>query len=174
MSLLDFRGVSLAEGEGVFLRDVDVSVGSGDRLVVFGPAGSGKGTFLRLAAGTLEPSSGSVSLEPPRPGRPAPVGFVRNEGGLLSNLSLLHNVMLPAVYHGLLDPAEAQRRARRLLEELGVSGQAHRRPALASVSARRLTQLARALLVEPAVFVLEDPLSDVDAPAARTIRRVLE
>lgn len=172
MSILEFRRVSLEEAGQAPVRGVEVSVEPGERLVVFGRSGSGKGTFLKLAAGILEPTSGTVRIATPS-GRLA-VGYIPNEGGLLNNLSLLHNVMLPAVYHKLLDFPEAEERARSLLDELGAASQAGRRPAAASVSARRLTQFARALLVEPAVLVMDDPLEDVDAATARTIRGLVE
>ena len=173
MSLLEFRKVSLKDGARTLMRGLDVALEAGERLVVFGPSGSGKRAFLKMAAGVLEPDSGTVTLSGPRPGRPAPIGYVTNEGGLISNLTLVQNAALPAVYHRLLAPGEAEERARTLLREWGHGAAADLRPSMASVAAQRLAQFARALLIEPALFVLDTPLEDVDAENARTIRKVL-
>ncbi|MBI3551649.1 MAG: ATP-binding cassette domain-containing protein [Elusimicrobia bacterium] len=173
MILLEFRGVGFDDGKHATVQRLDFSVGPGERLFVFGRSGSGKGTVLRLAAGVLEPDAGSVRLSHP-PGCRLPVGYVPKEGGLLSNLSLLENAVLPIVYHGLEDAPSARARARALFAELGLSDHASRRPADVGVSARRLAHMARAVLAEPAVFVLEDPLSEVDAAAARAIKKLIE
>ena len=156
------------------MRGVNLSVGRGEKLVVFGRSGAGKRTFLRLAAGIAAPSSGGVTLNDPAPGRRMPVGYVTSEGGLLNNLTLLENAVLPVVYHGLLGRREAEAKGLALLAEWGLSAEAGRRPAEATPAGRRLAQLARALLAEPALYLLEDPLADMDAAAAVTIWRALE
>lgn len=174
MSLLELRGISVVDAGRAVFHGIDLTLGPGENLVVFGGSGAGKRTLLKIMAGAIAPSSGTVRLGDPRPGRRPPVGYVPNEGGLLNNLTLLQNVALPAVYHKVLDPRAAERRARGLLEEFGLSAQADRRPPAVNFAARRLAQLARALLIEPALFVLDDPLSDVDAATGRRIRGVLE
>jgi ABC-type multidrug transport system ATPase subunit len=172
MSLLRFQDVSHADGRHPPVRGVDLSLEAGERLVAFGPSGSGKRTFLKLAAGILEPQSGAVTAGKPSGGG-IPLGYVPVEGGLMSNMTLLENSILPLLYHGAAEKPAAVRRARELFAELGIANRADLRPAIVSHSARRLTHLARALLAEPAVFVLDEPLSDVEASAGRTIRKLL-
>ncbi len=174
MSLLEFRRAAVEGEERTLLRAVDVSVEAGERVVVFGGPSSGKHLFLRLAAGAREPDEGRVLLKDPVPGRAAPVGYVTNEGGLLNNMTLLENAVLPGVYHGQRRLSEAADKARALFQELGVGAHADHRPAQASAAARRLAQFVRAFMVEPALFVLDDPLDDVDAATVRTIRRLLQ
>ena len=174
MRVIEFRGVTLQDGSRARLSNFDLSLDAGERLVVFGASGSGKSDLLKVAAGVAAPASGTVSLLGPAQGRPAPVGYVPNEGGLLNNLTLAQNVALPALYHRLAARGEVEARARALLEEFGQGGEADRRPSLASAAARRMAQLARALLVEPALFVLEHPLEDMDAGNARFISAALE
>jgi len=174
MSLLEFKDVSRANKERSVIRGVNLTMVEGEKLVLFGRSGAGKRTFLRLAAGIASPSSGSVTLNDPVPGRPMPVGFVTHEGGLINNLSLLENVVLPLVYHGVLGLREAHDRGAALLQDWGISDEAGLRPAASTPAARRLAQLARALLAEPALFLLEDPLEDMDSATAVLIRRALE
>jgi ABC-type multidrug transport system ATPase subunit len=173
MSLLEFRGVGFEDGEHAALRGLDFSVEAGRRLFVFGRSGSGKGTVMRLAAGVLEPGAGTVRLEAGERCL-APVGYVPREGGMLSNLSLLDNAVLPVVYHKMMSRDAASRKARSWFDEFGIGSQALKRPAEVGVSVRRLALLARGILAEPPLFVLEDPLSEVDAAAARVIKSVLE
>ena len=172
--VLELRGVSVKGGDRVLLNGLDLAIGPGERVVAFGPAGSGKHALLKLAAGVVAPDAGEVRLGAAAAALPCPVGYAPNEGGLLNNLTLEQNVILPALYHRTLEPEAALARARAILGELGVGRDAGRRPELATAGARRLAHLARALLVEPALFVLEDPLDDLDAVAAQTVSRLLE
>ena len=174
MNVIEFRGVGLKDGGRVLLSDLNLSLGPGEKLAVFGPSGSGKSEFLKLAAGIRPPDSGKVMTADIRLGLPAPAGYILNEGGLLNNLTLVQNAALPAVYHRILSPSEAESRARALLAEFDQESEADRKPALASAAARRLAQLARALLFRPALFVLENPLEDMDAENARAVHGALE
>jgi len=174
MSLLEFKDVSRANKERSVIRGVNLTMLDGEKLVLFGRSGAGKRTFLRLAAMIASPSSGSVTLNDPVPGRPMPVGFVTHEGGLINNLTLLENVVLPLVYHGVLGFQEAKLRGVALFHDFGITEEGGLRPASSTPAARRLAQLARALLAEPALFLLEDPLEDMDSATALLIRRALE
>ena len=171
MSVLDIRGVTVKDGERVLFSGLDLKLDAGERLVAFGPSGSGKKAFLKLAAGILSPDAGTAALTS---SSTTPVGYVMEEGGLLSNLTLAQNVALPVVYHGRLGTRDAHARAKELLDSLGAGRDADRRPALASIAGRRLAHLARAFLVDPALMVLEGPLDELDARATATVRRALE
>jgi ABC-type multidrug transport system ATPase subunit len=172
MSVLALDRVSVADGGPAVLAGVDLVLEPGERLVLFGSSGSGKRALLKTLAGILRPAAGTLRLGDE--GRPCPVGWVPREGGLLNNETLLANVTLPALYHRIMDRDEARRRGLRLLAELGVESQAGLRPAAAPLAARRLAQLARALLCEPALYVLESPFDEMDAHGAAAVRSVLE
>jgi ABC-type lipoprotein export system ATPase subunit len=167
MSLLEMRGVRLGAREPA----LDLALDAGERVVLFGSLGSGVSLFLRIASGIAPPPSGSVLWS----GSPigGPVGYAPNRGGLFNNLTLAQNAALPALYHKRLPPREAKDRARALLSEFGRSAEADLRPPLASAAACRAAQLARAILMGPSLFVLEDPLDDMDAADARVIHRAL-
>ncbi len=172
MSLIEFKSVSVADGGPAVLTGIDLTLDAGERVVVFGSSGSGKRALLKTFAGVLPPAAGEVLFADG--GRPCPVGWVPREGGLLNNASLLENVVLPALYHRLLDPAEARKRGLRLLGELGVEKQASLRPAAAPMAARRMAQLARALLCDPLLYVLESPFDEMDAHGTAAVRGVLD
>lgn len=169
MTAIEFRRVSYHAAGRVELRGVDFSASPGDCIVVFGRSGSGKRALVKLVSGALRPTEGAVASGP----GPLPAGYVASDGGLLSNLSLLENVVLPVVYHRRLARPAALTAARALLEELGVADQADNLPARSGVGARRLAQVARAMLAEPAAYVFDEPLDELDAAAARKMREVL-
>lgn len=173
-ALLSFSGVGVDKNKNKVLDAVSFTAGPGDVLVAFGRSGSGKHELLELSAGLSSPHRGEVRLSDPRPGRRLAVGYVMNEGGLINNMTLLDNALLPGVYHALAPKAELRARALELFKSFGIDGQAGLRPSQVGHSARRLAQLARALLVSPTLLVLDDPFDDVDAESARRIRRVLE
>ncbi|MBI3504998.1 MAG: ATP-binding cassette domain-containing protein [Proteobacteria bacterium] len=172
MSVLEFKDVELTDSGRHLFKGFDLSLEAGERLVVFGASGTGKRALLKLAAGILKPDSGCIAFE--ARGNPTPVGYVTRDGGLLANMTLLQNVVLPLVYHKILPQKTAELRAKALLLELGVQRAAMARPAAATMPARRLAQFARALLAEPVLYVLESPLDEMDAAGAASVRRVLE
>ncbi|MBI5201652.1 MAG: ATP-binding cassette domain-containing protein [Elusimicrobia bacterium] len=171
MSVLELRGATVKDGERTIFAGLDLVLKAGDRLVAFGPSGSGKKALLKLAAGIIRPDSGTAELTS---SSSTPVGYVMEEGGLLSNLSLAQNVALPVLYHGRLGYRDALSRAREALESLGAIREADRRPALCSIAGRRLAHLARAFLADPALMVLEGPLDELDARSTATVRRALD
>ena len=171
MSILVFEHVVISD-HGALALPINLSLAAGERLVIFGPSGSGKSALLKVAAGIREPMDGDVRLS--AGGRAMPVGYVARDGGLVNNLTLLDNAALPLLYHRTLERPVASEKARALLAELGVERAAGLRPAAASVSSRRLTQLARAWLAAPALFVLESPLDEIDASRAKAVRRMLD
>jgi len=173
MNALELEGLTIVRGGYTAVSGLDLAARPGDCILVFGRYGSGKQSLLQAVAGVLEPTAGSVLIRESRPGPRLPVGYVPLEG-LLSNLSLLDNAVLPAVYHGLLGRREAEKRALALFEEFSLSFRARRRPAAVSQGARRLAQTVRALLLDPTVFVLDDPLADIEAQAAKSILSALQ
>jgi len=173
MNILEFQGVHLDDGDHAPVRGLDFAVGAGQKLFVFGKSGSGKSTLLKLAAGILEPDAGSVRLSAPA-GCRLPLGYVAKEGGLLSNLSLLDNAVLPVVYHKVMDRSAAERRAHSLFVELGIEAHERRRPTEVGASVRLLVHVVRAMLAEPLLFVVEDAMSDVDAATGTRLNGLLE
>lgn len=175
-ALLHAVGLVPAALAGVLPLDLTLS---GGLVVLVGPGREQISTWLYALAG-LEPlAAGRLQLL----GRPASevdavqrrefwhqLGFVTPQAPLLSIISGLRNVMLPALYHRLAPEAEAERRACALLGEIAYDADHYVLPAFMGELQRRHLLIARALMLEPRVLMLEQPLDGLDVPVADLLR----
>ena len=178
MSILDVRDLDANRGSKAILRGVSFTAGRGEIVVVMGVSGGGKTTVLRAVAG-LEPiAGGSIAIENLRlvPG-PVPrgerrrelhrhVGMVFQFHHLFEHLTALHNVWLAPVHVQRQPHAEAERKARELLEHLGVGDRANALPRELSGGEAQRVAIARALAVGPPVLLMDEPTASLD-PARR-------
>ncbi|MFF5289964.1 ATP-binding cassette domain-containing protein [Paractinoplanes globisporus] len=155
MALVEVRSVSHARG---VLREVSLSLPPARLAVLAGRSGSGKSTLCHLIAGVMRPSSGEV-LVAERPPFPAPdwatVSLLPQRLALEPELSVAENVLLPAGLRGR-DSAEG------LLDRLGLATIAARPARDTSLGEQQRTALARALVLSPAVAVLDEPTAHQD------------
>lgn len=161
--------------------DVDMTAPAGTVTAVLGPNGSGKTTLLRAIAGTVAVDSGSISLdgvvldEPPDvfvPPEARRVGMLHQDYLLFPHLSALDNVAFGPRSRGASSSA-ARTIARGLLERVGVGSHADAKPRALSGGQAQRVALARALATDPAVLLLDEPLSALDAGTRIEIRRDL-
>ncbi len=164
------------------LRDVNLTLHSGQNLAIVGPSGSGKSTLLAVI-GTLEPpSSGRVSLDDQDPAlldepslaafRNRHIGFVFQDHYLLPQCSVLENVLVPTVAAGRTT-AEALQRARMLLERVGLAHRLDHRPAELSGGERQRAAIARALINKPTLLLADEPTGNLDRASADVVARLL-
>jgi energy-coupling factor transporter ATP-binding protein EcfA2 len=151
------------------LRGVSFDIDSGERVALLGPTGSGKSTLLQHLNGLLTPSTGSVAVDGLSVGGET-VREVRRKVGLVfqdPNDQLFLPTLLEDVAFGPLndgvDPHEATRRARTILEGLGLVGVDGRPAHHLSGGERRLAALATVLVSRPQLLVLDEPTGDLDA-----------
>ena len=156
------------------LADCSLDVPVGSLTVIIGPNGCGKSTLLRLVAGLLAPSSGTVAVDgrEPRPGD-GRVGLAFQQPRLVPWRSTLDNVALPLELAGV--PAAVRRaRATDALERVGLAAAAGLRPRELSGGMAQRAALARALIGDPAVLLLDEPFSALDALTRETFDAELQ
>jgi NitT/TauT family transport system ATP-binding protein len=147
------------------LNGVSGDVAGGELLAVIGPNGSGKSTLLRAIAGLLPPTEGRIGLapegDPPRAGD-ARVGLVFQQPRLLGWRSVLDNVTLPLELRGST-PSDRQASGERALAQVGLADVGGLRPRELSGGMAQRVALARSLVTEPHLLLLDEPFSALDA-----------
>jgi NitT/TauT family transport system ATP-binding protein len=154
------------------LADVSVSVASEEFVALLGPSGCGKSTLLNIVAGLLEPTGGTVYFEGAgEPNRPT-TGFVFQEFALFPWRTVQHNVEFGLEEAGM-KPAARVSEARRFIELTGLAGFETKYPHQLSGGMRQRVGIARALAVDPAVLLMDEPFSALDAQTRQLMQEEL-
>jgi len=166
MSGLVLDNVSKRFGSFTAVDQVQLSVPKGSFVCLLGPSGCGKTTLLRMIAGLEEPSAGRISLEGDDltmvPTHRRNIGMVFQSLALFAHLSVGQNIAYALRIRGT-DQAQQDRRVNELLEMVHLDGYAHRPVAKLSGGQRQRVAIARALAHSPRLFLLDEPLSALDA-----------
>lgn len=167
----------------VVLNGITFSLERGESMAIMGPSGSGKSTLLHII-GTLDrPTSGEVRIEGADPFTFPPneiaafrnrtIGFVFQEHYLLPQCSVLENVLVPTLV-GNGDPTAIEKRARELIEKVGLSGRLDHRPAELSGGERQRVAVARAMINSPSILLCDEPTGNLDRRSAESIGSVFK
>jgi putative ABC transport system ATP-binding protein len=186
MCVLETRGVTKSYGTGEVLveavRGVDLQVRKGEFLAITGPSGSGKSTLLSLLGGIEPPTSGNVLLEGVDLAtlnddqrtliRRQRVGFIFQLFNLLPILTALENVALPLELDSV-PAAEAKRRAVEMLDMVGMSTRSDHVPGTLSGGEQQRVAVARALAIQPAILLADEPTGSLDRANGQRLMKLL-
>ena len=166
----------------VVLNDVSLSMNSGESAAILGPSGSGKSTLLHIIGSLEPPTAGQVVLGDTElfglderqmaQFRNQSIGFIFQDHHLLPELSLLENVMIPALAEGELSAADREW-AIELIERVGLTDRQSHRPGELSGGERGRAAIARALMQRPAILLADEPTGNLDHKTAAMVLEVL-
>jgi len=168
-------------GEVEVLRGVSLTVGRGEVVSIVGASGAGKTTLLQIMGTLLTPDGGAVEID----GRTASgmndrqlskfrnekIGFVFQFHHLLPEFDARENVMMPALIGGV-PRREPDRRARTLLETVGLADRMHHKPAALSGGEQQRVAIARALVNSPAVVLADEPSGNLDSATRDEVNKL--
>jgi putative ABC transport system ATP-binding protein len=186
MNVLEAVGVtkSFADGEVSVqaVRGIDMQVKQGELLGIVGPSGSGKSTLLNLLGAIETPTTGKILLEGTDMAsmndtqrtllRRRRIGFIFQAFNLIPTLTALENVALPLELDGISE-SEAQRRATERLELVGLGQRMNHLPSMMSGGEQQRVAVARALAIEPALVLADEPTGNLDSVSSAQVMRLL-
>jgi general L-amino acid transport system ATP-binding protein len=179
--MIQFEKVNKWFGDFHVLRDIDLSIDRGERVVVCGPSGSGKSTLIRcinrleahqqghIRVHGLEVGDDVAAIEQVR----RQVGMVFQQFNLFPHLTVLENLTLSPIWVGKVAPAEAQARAMQQLERVRIAEQAHKYPLQLSGGQQQRVAIARALCLQPQIMLFDEPTSALDPEMIQEVLDVM-
>ena len=185
MSLIELRNISktydLGEVQVHALRDVTLDIDSGEYVALMGPSGSGKSTLMNTLGCLDRPTGGSYQLDGEEIAtmnrdqrarlRNRRIGFVFQNFNLLARTSAMENVELPLLYSKQISSRQRRKRAKILLERVGLGDRMHHHPGQLSGGQQQRVAIARSLINEPAILMADEPTGNLDS---RTSREVMQ
>jgi lipoprotein-releasing system ATP-binding protein len=184
-----YKSYRMGTAEVRVLKGADLAAKKGEFLAIVGASGSGKSTLLHILGALDRPDKGVVRFEGRNLSevsegqlnhfRNKMVGFVFQFYHLLDELNVLENVLLPAmagtgVVGWLSRRRLAKRRAKKLLSEVGLGERANHKPYQLSGGERQRTAIARALMNEPKILLVDEPTGNLDSETGNDILKVFE
>jgi sn-glycerol 3-phosphate transport system ATP-binding protein len=178
MSDVEFRGVTKRfSGDTTAVDALDLEVKDGELMVLVGPSGCGKSTALRMVAGLEQPTEGSITIGGRDVAGLSPgardVAMVFQSYALYPHMTVRKNLAFP-LRRRRIEKREIDRRVAEVAEMLELDELLHRKPAQLSGGQRQRVAMGRALIREPVAFLLDEPLSNLDAKLRSELRAELK
>lgn len=167
---IEIKGLSKWFGDYQALKNVDLNVSHGERIVICGPSGSGKSTLIRCINSLETHDFGEINVDGIELNQSkasvaaigAEVGMVFQQFNLFPHLSILQNLTLGPMKARALSKAEAEERAMKYLERVHIPEQAHKKPSQLSGGQQQRVAIARSLCMEPKIMLFDEPTSALD------------
>ncbi|HEY6495540.1 MAG TPA: ABC transporter ATP-binding protein [Trebonia sp.] len=176
MSRIQLTALTKRFGKTTAVDEVSLDIGDGEFMVLLGPSGCGKSTLLRMTAGLIQPDGGQVLVgehdvthQPPRD---RDLAMVFQSYALYPHLSVERNITFP-LRARRLPRAQVAEKLEAVSEALELTGLLHRKPRELSGGQRQRVALGRALVRDPGAFLMDEPLSNLDAKLRAATRREL-
>jgi glutamate transport system ATP-binding protein len=180
--MVSISGVNKHFGELHALKDIDLTVGDGEVVVLIGPSGSGKSTLCRTINRLETVDSGAITVN----GKPLPaegralanlradVGMVFQHFNLFAHLTVLQNITLGPIKVRRTPKAKAEERARQLLERVGLAEKADAYPSQLSGGQQQRVAIARGLAMDPKLMMFDEPTSALDPEMINEVLDVMQ
>ena len=169
--IIKTEGVKVNFGEFWALKGIDIEVKRGEIIVILGPSGSGKSTFIRTLNRLQPHSAGSISVNGIDMGEKtsvadlkkirADIGFVFQQFNLFPHLTIMENITLAPMKVNGLSKSEAEEKAMTLLKRVGIPEQAYKYPSGLSGGQQQQLAIARALVSQPKILLLDEPTEGI-------------
>lgn len=180
--MIEIKNLMKKYGKNIVLKDITESVNKGQVICVIGPSGSGKSTFLRCLNVLEKPNSGKILFE----GKDLTnisekelcalrekMGMVFQSFNLFPNMTVLENIKVaPMRVKGIVED-EAEKKAKQLLEKVGLSDRENQYPASLSGGQQQRVAIARALAMDPEVMLFDEPTSALDPEMVGEVLKVM-
>ena len=180
--MIQLEGITKSFGSLHVLKGIDLTINKGEVVSIVGPSGAGKTTLLQIMGTLDKPDSGRIVLNGTEVNRlkekelsafrNKEIGFVFQFHQLLPEFTALENVMIPALIQGV-SASEAKKKAREMLDFLGLSERASHKPAELSGGEKQRVAVARALINHPAVVLADEPSGSLDTQNKIELHRPL-
>lgn len=172
---LELRNVTKTYGKTKVISDMSLSVDAGEFFVVLGPSGTGKSTLLKLIVGIEQPDTGKVIIDgkdvTKLPPNKRNIAMVFQNYALYPNMTVYQNIAFPLKMHRIANPKE---KVINITEKLNISDILNKKVTQISGGQQQRVALARAIVRDPSIFLLDEPLSNLDARVRYTARSELK
>ena len=177
MTEIVMQNLGKAFGDFTALADMDLTIGTGEFVALLGPSGCGKSTTMNMIAGMLAPTHGEIRFDGRNmngvPMAKRGVGFVFQNYAIFTHMTVRQNLAYGLKSQGVT-AAETRRRVGEIAELLQLTPMLERKAAGLSVNILQRLAIGRSAVVEPAIFLLDEPLSNVDAAFRAVMRSELK
>jgi len=174
--IIDLQDIATSydNGRSYIIKDFNLLIqdipDQGEFIVILGKSGCGKTTILKYIAGLMTPYHGQVLIRGKQREEQVPIAMVFQEPSALEHYSVLKNVMLPLLYHGVSE-ADAAHRAMNMIKAVGLEGQEHKFAKFGKLSGGQLQRavIARSLIANPGIILMDEPNRGLDNDTALQI-----